>query len=352
MTARHRCVVILPFERTWNMCVDTENSKQEKPQLSPLTLTESADGTQHDILHETLVGREVECGIALDSPHVSRYHAKIIVAPEGATIEDLNSSNGTFVNGKRISEPTKISLGDEIRFDDLAFRLTSKEAGKSEATVVMKREALVEAAAATLQGGRGNAEPSPKTTEAEVNEQAAAIDEPEGDSTKLLSSDQIANIAAINQKLQQFTDTGSGPRFVATTAPIRGKVFKLDSKVTSNTWRFGRSKECELCVSAPSVSRRHGIIRKEDSRFYFSAEKGKSIRVNGVEQTEVLLKHNDQILVGPLEFIFRLDEPKTPPPQVITEPEEEHSYKQIIPIAIVTAIVTLLLITYLQFTGS
>lgn len=64
---------------------------------------------------EHVVGRDLEAGVRLDSPKVSRRHAKFVVRGADVTVEDLGSKNGTFVRDVRISEPTPINAGDEIR---------------------------------------------------------------------------------------------------------------------------------------------------------------------------------------------------------------------------------------------
>ena len=45
-----------------------------------------------------LVGRERDCAVRIDSPSVSRHHARILVIQGEATVEDLGSKNGTYVN--------------------------------------------------------------------------------------------------------------------------------------------------------------------------------------------------------------------------------------------------------------
>jgi pSer/pThr/pTyr-binding forkhead associated (FHA) protein len=50
------------------------------------------------------IGRKAENDIAIDNQAVSGFHAKIFKDPEGFSIEDLNSLNGTFVNGQRIAK--------------------------------------------------------------------------------------------------------------------------------------------------------------------------------------------------------------------------------------------------------
>lgn len=65
---------------------------------------------------ENLVGRSVECAVRLDSTDVSRRHARIIVADDVATVEDLGSTNGTFVDGVRLAAPVKLADGMAVTF--------------------------------------------------------------------------------------------------------------------------------------------------------------------------------------------------------------------------------------------
>jgi DNA-binding winged helix-turn-helix (wHTH) protein len=63
---------------------------------------------------EHIAGRDVECSLVIDATTVSRRHARITVVAGTATIEDLDSTNGTHVNGTRISAPTRLVLGNEV----------------------------------------------------------------------------------------------------------------------------------------------------------------------------------------------------------------------------------------------
>jgi DNA-binding winged helix-turn-helix (wHTH) protein len=63
---------------------------------------------------EYLAGRDAECALVVEASTVSRRHARITVASGAATIEDLDSTNGTHVKGVRISGPTRLGAGDEL----------------------------------------------------------------------------------------------------------------------------------------------------------------------------------------------------------------------------------------------
>lgn len=74
------------------------------------------------------VGRQKECHLALSSKEVSRNHAEIFVSDGRLQVRDLNSTNGTFVNRRRLERDTPVvTLADNdiIHFGDLEFRVTS-----------------------------------------------------------------------------------------------------------------------------------------------------------------------------------------------------------------------------------
>lgn len=80
----------------------------------------SSFGKTFPIAGKTLIGRSAEADILLKTEEVSRNHAEIRVASDGLHIEDLGSSNGTFVNGKQVKR-SKLEPGDEIKFDTERF---------------------------------------------------------------------------------------------------------------------------------------------------------------------------------------------------------------------------------------
>jgi hypothetical protein len=84
---------------------------------------------------EMRIGREKDCEIRVDDIHISRYHARITVADGQILLEDLGSTNGTYVNGARIHGPQSVSIGDELRFHHCLFRLVSNQASDLDRTV-------------------------------------------------------------------------------------------------------------------------------------------------------------------------------------------------------------------------
>jgi len=81
-------------------------------------------------LHEgdNVLGRQPDAALRVDAPSVSRAHAVIRVDGFGATVEDLQSRNGTCVNGRRVVGRVALHDGDRIRLGDeeLRFRVVSR----------------------------------------------------------------------------------------------------------------------------------------------------------------------------------------------------------------------------------
>ena len=61
------------------------------------------------------VGRSSSCHIVLDNPNVSSNHAKFIIKDNTVTLEDYGSTNGTFVNGEKITSRV-VTKDDQIAF--------------------------------------------------------------------------------------------------------------------------------------------------------------------------------------------------------------------------------------------
>jgi pSer/pThr/pTyr-binding forkhead associated (FHA) protein len=61
-----------------------------------------------------VIGRAEDADICIDKTEVSRYHVKIAVEGTAAVVEDLDSKNGTYLNGERLDRPTTLTNGDEI----------------------------------------------------------------------------------------------------------------------------------------------------------------------------------------------------------------------------------------------
>jgi hypothetical protein len=84
---------------------------------SSLVIHEGAGaGSEHPVDGELILGREHgSADLVIDDPGVSRQHARVLPDNGSVIVEDLGSSNGTYVNGERIAGPVELGAGDEVQ---------------------------------------------------------------------------------------------------------------------------------------------------------------------------------------------------------------------------------------------
>jgi pSer/pThr/pTyr-binding forkhead associated (FHA) protein len=70
---------------------------------------------------EFLIGRGADCDLRLRAPRVSRHHCLLRTQAGGVTLADLGSSNGTFLNGQRVTSQAALKSGDLVQVGDFSF---------------------------------------------------------------------------------------------------------------------------------------------------------------------------------------------------------------------------------------
>jgi len=79
----------------------------------------------HTLGRRTRIGRAPGCEIQVDSSSVSRHHALILVGMREVIVEDLNSTNGVLVNGRKVARQL-LSDGDQLTIGEAQFKLYLK----------------------------------------------------------------------------------------------------------------------------------------------------------------------------------------------------------------------------------
>jgi pSer/pThr/pTyr-binding forkhead associated (FHA) protein len=77
--------------------------------------SESQQGLDAEISDVTVLGRSPEADLVLDDPYASEFHMRLVAQEHGLTLHDLGSTNGTYVNGRRVTAPTQLKRGDNIQ---------------------------------------------------------------------------------------------------------------------------------------------------------------------------------------------------------------------------------------------
>jgi anti-anti-sigma factor len=89
------------------------------PSASVEAVLELPDGSECPISpHGSTIGRRADSEVMIDDPSVSRRHAQIFCRGEAFYLTDLGSSNGTLLNGRRVTEEASLSDGDVLQFGD------------------------------------------------------------------------------------------------------------------------------------------------------------------------------------------------------------------------------------------
>ncbi len=101
-------------------------------------------GTTYDLTKEvTVIGRDVSNDIILGDAEISRQHARLTRTPGGYVLEDLGSTNGSFVNGERLMAPRVLNPGDLVALGEnvsLTFDAATPEAAATVASTVADPE--------------------------------------------------------------------------------------------------------------------------------------------------------------------------------------------------------------------
>lgn len=103
----------------------TDTEIERYSQAGPRLVSKSGDWPLSE--GSNLVGRDRDCEVRLDSTSVSRHHARIIVTGGEATVEDLQSKNGTYVNEQPVTTPVVLEDGVRVRVGSMkmTYRIQS-----------------------------------------------------------------------------------------------------------------------------------------------------------------------------------------------------------------------------------
>lgn len=105
-------------------------------------------GKMYGVTGPMTIGRSAECDIAIPVEEISRRHALVKPNVDGLQVEDLGSSNGTYINNKRVQHG-QLNPGDELRLDQVRLILV---APGTEIQQVQQKAPAAEAAAASGSG--------------------------------------------------------------------------------------------------------------------------------------------------------------------------------------------------------
>ncbi|HZJ50885.1 MAG TPA: FHA domain-containing protein [Actinomycetota bacterium] len=96
---------------------------KKAPRKLAIVEGENMKGKSFDVSDELVVGRAEKCHIVLDDTYVSQMHARIFSKGEAVMVEDLGSTNGTYLNRRRITSPSELQRGDQVKIGKTVMEL-------------------------------------------------------------------------------------------------------------------------------------------------------------------------------------------------------------------------------------
>ncbi|WP_162008645.1 FHA domain-containing protein [Thermochromatium tepidum] len=267
-------------------------------------ILKSLDGntTLHLQQKEYVVGRGSNCDGIVAHNNVSRRHALFRVTPEGVTVQDLGSTNGTAVNNQRIARETQIRPGDVITLGTISFCLMVEKDPNE--TVLMQNLSgvLKEAENSFVEevisiGGETIIREKFPTPPGWVNE---GEDVTSGASRHRASS---RAVEALLTRCQQ--DPNNAAALVVLSGAEKSRVVCLAVTANQQRWTIGRDHQAQIQFTDPGVSRHHAELIYEFGIWRIENKSSKNpVLVNGSQMPSMLLNHRDEINLGGVLMVF------------------------------------------------
>lgn len=211
-----------------------------------------------------IVGRAEDCDVVIDNLAVSRHHAIIEKKGGNLTVNDLDSNNGTFINGQRVTAPTALTFGDEIGVGKHVLVFDSHS----------KRSKLLDIST--------------------FGEALPDMDSP-GRGTMFVEPDKM-------EKIQKKVAATLKAHLKVVGASSPNGLLSLERADTL----FGKSDDCDIKIKGFFCSRRHAILSRVEKGFQLTnLAVLLPTRVNGLKiEGAVFLCDGDEISMGKNKFIF------------------------------------------------
>jgi pSer/pThr/pTyr-binding forkhead associated (FHA) protein len=93
-----------------------------QPRLEVVAAMGFEPGTRFDVGHGATLGRSDAAEIRVEDPFASSAHARVFQRGDYMYLEDMGSTNGTYLNGRQVRTPERLQVADVIRIGDTEYR--------------------------------------------------------------------------------------------------------------------------------------------------------------------------------------------------------------------------------------
>ena len=93
-----------------------------RPRLEVVAALGYEPGTAFEINDSATLGRSPNAEVRIDDPYASSAHARIFPRGQFMYIEDMGSTNGTYLNGRQLRKPEQLRVSDTVRIGDTEYR--------------------------------------------------------------------------------------------------------------------------------------------------------------------------------------------------------------------------------------
>jgi pSer/pThr/pTyr-binding forkhead associated (FHA) protein len=198
-------------------------------------------------LPSVILGRDGQCDVVIDSEESSRQHARLEVIDGQLILEDMGSTNGTFLNNKRILQGESLAGGDTIRIGDQALLVVTPDGGAN-------RTVITSAWTATC----------PSCWK------------------------------RVHRRRPQFARFFPRPLYLLPRVRDDGE------------WSLGRDDDCDIVLDDVTASGRHARVRFTQRVWTIEDNDSRNgMKINGVRRKKKVLKSGDRISLGLLDLLFR-----------------------------------------------
>jgi pSer/pThr/pTyr-binding forkhead associated (FHA) protein len=256
------------------------------------------------VREEITIGRQEGNTIRLTERNVSRRHARLMRQNGHVVVEDLGSSNGTRINGERISGQSTVKDGDLIQIGDYDLALQSDAQEGISTQRLRPSQPNEEEESSETEGSAGEPEAeaeadTPAEEQPEENAQAPGAAEQRRHSTAIIKRDQVEGNRS--RKIQEL-EAEEAPRLVVTNSELKGQEYAC----IRTEMKIGRTDDNDIVIDHRSLSRTHAKIVREDNGEWriLDMQSANGLTVNGETYAQSALNNGDVIELGHVKLRF------------------------------------------------